>query len=86
MREVVGLVDVVLGMEVVAVEDTGAGADGGELVDTHFFYFTSRGLFFGLLHSAGVSTFGLGMKPGQIGGHISHAPNIHLLTAYNFKL
>lgn len=45
MREVVGLVDVVLGMEV-AAEEGGAGVDGGELVNTHFFRFTSRGPFY----------------------------------------
>lgn len=46
MQLVAGLVDVVLVMEVVVAEDTGAGVDGGEVVNTHFFCFTSRGPFF----------------------------------------
>lgn len=55
-----GLVDVVLVTEVeVVAADTGAAGDGGELANIRFFYFALGIFSSGLLHSAGVSTFGL---------------------------
>lgn len=44
MRQVAGLVDAVFDTEVAVVVVTDAGVDAGELVDIHFFCFTSQGL------------------------------------------